>query len=71
MFSVNSSAASAPSAGTHAGVCVAEMNGKPLAMLLGTLQALGEEGEKLTAEECGGNVLYSRSGSANVVVWCR
>ena len=50
---------------------VAEMNGKPLATLLGALQALEEEGAKLTGEQFGGYAQSSGSGNANVVVWRR
>ena len=48
---------------------VAEMNGKPLAALLGALQALDEEGAKLEGEQYGGYAQSSGSGNANVVVW--
>jgi len=50
---------------------VAEMNGKPLAALLGVLQALDEEGAKLQGEQYGGYAQSSGSGNANVVVWPR
>lgn len=48
---------------------VAEMNGKPLATLLGTLQALNEEGATLAGEQFGGYAQSSGSGNASVVVW--
>ena len=48
---------------------VAEMNGKPLAALLGALQALDEDGAKLAGEQFGGYAQSSGSGNANVVVW--
>ena len=50
---------------------VAEMNGKPLATLLGALQALDEDGAKLSGEQFGGYAQSSGSGNANVVVWRR
>lgn len=50
---------------------VAEMNGKPLAALLGALQALDEEGAKLAGEQFGGYAQSSGSGNASVVVWRR
>lgn len=50
---------------------VAEMNGKPLAALLGALQALDEDGVKLVGEQFGGYAQSSGSGNANVVVWRR
>jgi 3,4-dihydroxyphenylacetate 2,3-dioxygenase len=50
---------------------VAEMNGKPLAALLGALQALHEEGAELGGEQYGGYAQSSGSGNANVVVWRR
>jgi len=40
---------------------VAEMNGKPLATLLGALQALDEDGAKLSGEQFGG---YAQSSAA-------
>ena len=48
---------------------VAEMNGKPLAALLGALQALEEDRAKLAGEQFGGYAQSSGSGNANVVVW--
>ncbi len=48
---------------------VAEMNGKPLATLLGALQAQDEDGAKLAGEQFGGYAQSSGSGNANVVVW--
>lgn len=48
---------------------VAEMNGKPLATLLGAVQAMGEEGAKLAGQQFGGYAQSSGSGNANVVVW--
>jgi len=48
---------------------VAEMNGKPLAALLGVMQALDEEGATLRGEQYGGYAQSSGSGNANVVVW--
>ena len=50
---------------------VAEMNGKPLAAMLGALQALSEDGVKLAGEQFGGYAQSSGSGNANIVVWCR
>jgi 3,4-dihydroxyphenylacetate 2,3-dioxygenase len=48
---------------------VAEMNGRPLAALLGAVQAMGEDGAKLVGEQFGGYAQSSGSGNANVVVW--
>jgi 3,4-dihydroxyphenylacetate 2,3-dioxygenase len=50
---------------------VAEMNGKPLATMLGALQALSEDGAKLVGEQFGGYAQSSGSGNANIVVWRR
>lgn len=50
---------------------VAEMNGKPLAGMLGALQALAEEGAELRGEQYGGYAQSSGSGNASVVVWRR
>ena len=50
---------------------VAEMNGKPLAGMLGALEALQEEGAELAGEQFGGYAQSSGSGNANVVVWRR
>ena len=50
---------------------VAEMNGRPLAALLGALQAMGEDGAKLAGEQFGDYAQSSGSGNANVVVWGR
>ena len=50
---------------------VAEMNGKPLAGMLGALQALAEEGVELQGEQFGGYAQSSGSGNASVVVWRR
>ena len=50
---------------------VAEMNGKPLAGMLGVLQALQEEGAELAGEQYGGYAQSSGSGNASVVVWRR
>ena len=50
---------------------VAEMNGKPLAGMLGALQALAEEGVGLRGEQYGGYAQSSGSGNANVAVWRR
>ena len=50
---------------------VAEMNGRPLAGMLGALQALAEEGVGLRGEQYGGYAQSSGSGNANVVVWSR
>jgi len=47
---------------------VAEMNGKPLACLLGALQALSAEGVGLAGEQYGGYAQSSGSGNANVMV---
>ncbi len=48
---------------------VAEMNGKPLAALLGALQALEDDGAKLAGEQFGGYAQSSGSGNASVAVW--
>ena len=48
---------------------VAEMNGKPLAVMLGALQALVADGAKLKGEQFGGYAQSSGSGNANIVVW--
>ncbi len=48
---------------------VAEMNGKPLATMLGALQALAADGAKLVGEQFGGYAQSSGSGNANIVVW--
>lgn len=50
---------------------VAEMNGKPLAALIGALQALDEEGAQLAGAQFGGYAQSSGSGNASVVVWRR
>ena len=50
---------------------VAEMNGKPLAVFLGALQALSEDGVTLSGEQFGGYAQSSGSGNANLVVWPR
>jgi 3,4-dihydroxyphenylacetate 2,3-dioxygenase len=50
---------------------VAEMNGKPLAAMLGVLQALADDGVKLKGEQFGGYAQSSGSGNASVVVWPR
>jgi 3,4-dihydroxyphenylacetate 2,3-dioxygenase len=50
---------------------VAEMNGKPLATLLGALQGMGEDGARLVGEQFGGYAQSSGSGNASVVVWQR
>ncbi|MCX7140344.1 MAG: hypothetical protein NT123_04435 [Proteobacteria bacterium] len=50
---------------------VAEMNGKPLAVLLGILQGLHEDGTNLVGEQFGGYAQSSGSGNASVVVWRR
>ncbi len=47
---------------------VAEMNGKPLAGMLGALQALGEEGVELAGEQYGAYAQSSGSGNASVMV---
>jgi 3,4-dihydroxyphenylacetate 2,3-dioxygenase len=47
---------------------VAEMNGKPLAGMLGALQALGEDGCALAGEQFGGYAQSSGSGNAIVMV---
>lgn len=47
---------------------VAEMNGKPLAGMLGALQALGEDGVALAGEQYGAYAQSSGSGNANVMV---
>jgi 3,4-dihydroxyphenylacetate 2,3-dioxygenase len=48
---------------------VAEMNGKPLATMLGALQALDEDGAQLAGAQYGGYAQSSGSGNASVVVW--
>jgi 3,4-dihydroxyphenylacetate 2,3-dioxygenase len=48
---------------------VAEMNGKPLAAMLGALQAMAEDGGELAGEQFGGYAQSSGSGNASVVVW--
>jgi 3,4-dihydroxyphenylacetate 2,3-dioxygenase len=50
---------------------VAEMNGKPLAALLGAMQAIAEEGVQLVGEQFGGYAQSSGSGNASVAVWRR
>jgi aromatic ring-opening dioxygenase catalytic subunit (LigB family) len=50
---------------------VAEMNGRPLAALLGTLQALDEEGAQLAGAQFGGYAQSSGSGNASVAIWRR
>lgn len=47
---------------------VAEMNGKPLAGMLGALQSLQEQGTQLAGEQYGGYAQSSGSGNASVVV---
>lgn len=46
----------------------AEMNGKPLAGMLGALQSLQEDGTELAGEQYGGYAQSSGSGNASVVV---
>ncbi len=50
---------------------VAEMNGKPLAAMLGALQALAEDGVTLAGEQFGGYAQSSGSGNASVMVRTR
>ena len=50
---------------------VAEMNGKPLAAMLGALQALREDGAALAGEQYGGYAQSSGSGNASVMVRAR
>ena len=50
---------------------VAEMNGKPLAGMLGALQALAEEGVALAGEQYGAYAQSSGSGNASVMLWPR
>lgn len=50
---------------------VAEMNGKPLAAMLGALQALAEDGVTLAGEQFGGYAQSSGSGNASVLVRTR
>jgi len=50
---------------------VAEMNGKPLAAVLGALQALAEDGVTLVGEQFGGYAQSSGSGNASVMLWTR
>jgi 3,4-dihydroxyphenylacetate 2,3-dioxygenase len=47
----------------------AEMNGKPLATMLGALQGMSADGVKLTGEQFGGYAQSSGSGNANIAVW--
>jgi len=49
----------------------AEMDGKPLAAMLGALQALEEDGVQLGGAQFGGYAQSSGSGNASVVVWRR
>lgn len=49
----------------------AEMDGKPLATMLGALQALDEDGAQFSGAQYGGYAQSSGSGNANVVVWRR
>jgi 3,4-dihydroxyphenylacetate 2,3-dioxygenase len=48
---------------------VAEMNGKPLATMLGALQAMTDDGAALAGEQFGGYAQSSGSGNASVAVW--
>ncbi len=48
---------------------VAEMNGKPLATMLGALQAVADDGAMLAGEQFGEYAQSSGSGNANIVVW--
>jgi 3,4-dihydroxyphenylacetate 2,3-dioxygenase len=48
---------------------VAEMNGRPLAAMLGALQSVADDGARLAGEQFGGYAQSSGSGNANVVVW--
>jgi hypothetical protein len=48
---------------------MAEMNGKPLAAMLGALQGLGADGAKLVGEQFGGYAQSSGSGNASIAVW--
>ncbi|OGA26307.1 MAG: hypothetical protein A3I01_19005 [Betaproteobacteria bacterium RIFCSPLOWO2_02_FULL_65_24] len=50
---------------------VAEMNGRPLAAMLGALQGLAADGAKLAGEQFGGYAQSSGSGNANIAVWRR
>jgi len=47
----------------------AEMNGKPLAAMLGALQGLSADGVKLAGAQFGGYAQSSGSGNANIAVW--
>ena len=47
----------------------AEMNGRPLATMLGALQALSADGAMLAGEQFGGYAQSSGSGNANIAVW--
>jgi aromatic ring-opening dioxygenase catalytic subunit (LigB family) len=47
----------------------AEMNGKPLAAMLGALQGMSADGVKLAGEQFGGYAQSSGSGNANIAVW--
>ena len=48
---------------------LAEMNGKPLAAMLGALQGLSADGAKLVGKLFGGYAQSSGSGNANIAVW--
>ena len=50
---------------------MAEMNGKPLAVMLGALQALVEDGAQPIGAQFGAYAQSSGSGNANVAVWRR
>ena len=49
----------------------AEMNGKPLATMLGALQAMEEDSAQFSGTQYGGYAQSSGSGNASVVVWRR
>lgn len=53
----------------YSSAAVAEMNGKPLAAMLGAVQAMAEDGARLAGEQYGGYAQSSGSGNANLVVW--
>ena len=47
----------------------AEMYGKPLATILGALQAMAEDGAECAGEQFGGCAQSSGSGNASIAVW--
>jgi hypothetical protein len=45
------------------------MNGKPLAAMLGALQAMSADGATLAGEQFGGYAQSSGSGNASIALW--